>query len=84
METIRVAGHIDENGHIEIDQPNKLPPGDVMITIERISLEDEAAEAAFDELLASPKSLAFLKQLGDQVLAEDEAGLTDELDPDTL
>lgn len=84
MEIIRVAGHIDENGHIEIAQPNRLPPGDVMITIEMISPEDEAEEAAFDELLESPKSLAFLETLVAKTRAERAAGKLVDLDPDTL
>ena len=78
MDAIRLPGHIDENGHIEVDQPELLPTGDVMITIEPISLADEAAETAFDELLASPKSLAFLETLASKALAEFDAGLTDE------
>ena len=39
---MRVAGHIDEKGHIEIDQPNMLPFGGVIITIEPINSEFQA------------------------------------------
>ena len=84
MTTIRLTGHIDENGRIEIAERVDLPPGDVTVVLEGIEAEDEAAEIAFDELLASPKSLAFLDTLGAKALAEFDAGLTDELDPDTL
>lgn len=83
MEIIRIAGHIDENGHIEIAQPNALPPGDVMITIEPISAEDEAADEA--RWAASfARSQDMLAAMADEALADYEAGLTDELDPDTL
>lgn len=84
MATIRLTGHIDENGWIEIAERVDLPPGDVTVVLESLNAEDEAAEIAFDELLASPKSIAFLEILGAKALAEYDAGLTDELDPDTL
>lgn len=84
MATIRLTGHVDENGRIEIAERVDLPPGDVIITIEDVNIEDEDDERAFDELLASPKSLAFLDKLAGKALEEFDAGLTDELDPDAL
>ncbi len=83
MEIIRVAAHIDESGRIEIDQPNRLPPGDVIITIERISAADEAADES--RWAASfARSQEMLAALADEALRDLEAGLTDELNPDTL
>lgn len=75
MEIIRGAGHIDENGHIEIDQPNQV--------IERISAVDEAAdEARWTTSFARLQDM--LAALADEALRDLEPGLTDELDPDTL
>ncbi len=85
MTTVRLTGHIDENGHIEISQRVDLLPGEVTVTIEGVTAEEQAAiDERWDQLLASPKSLAFLEKLGNEALAELDAGLTDELDPDTL
>jgi hypothetical protein len=47
--------------------------------------EDEAAiEAAWDELLTSEASLLWLNQAGAKALADLDAGLTDEIEPDEL
>ena len=81
MERIRLSGRIDENGRLMVDQPDKLPPGDVIVTIELVNAVDEAAEEAlWDEFFA--KSQNFLEALGREIQAEYEAGLTDEFDPD--
>ncbi len=83
MEIIRVVGHIDENGHIEVDPSSTLPLGEVMITIEPIRPEDEAAdEARWAESFA--RSQDMLAAMADEALRDLEAGLTDELDPETL
>ena len=84
MVVIQLTGHIDEHGRIELSEQIDLPPGDVVITIEPVSAESEAKAAAFDELLASPKSIAYLHELVAQALADEAAGLVDELDPETL
>ncbi len=84
MAMIRRMGHVDETGRIEFAEQVDLPPGDVVITIESISPEEEAAKAAFDELLASPKSLAFLETLVAKTCAERAAGLLNDLDPNQL
>ena len=55
MVAIQLTGHVDENGRVELSEKIGLPPGDVTITIEPVSIEDEAA-GAFDELLAGPIS----------------------------
>ncbi len=83
MATIRLTGHVDENGRLEVDQPDELPPGDVMITIELISSEDEAADEA--RWAASfAKSQDMLARMAEKALQNLEAGLADDLDPDTL
>ena len=84
MAAIQLTGHVDGNGRLELSKQIDLPPGDVLITIESVNAEDEAAEAAFDELLARPRSQTFLAKMAKQVLAEYEAGLTEEFDPDDL
>ncbi|MHB8628284.1 MAG: hypothetical protein ACYDBJ_04260 [Aggregatilineales bacterium] len=81
MERIRLNGRIDENGRLEVDQPDRLPPGAVIVTIEPVSAADEATEEAlWDEFFT--KSQDLLDELGREIQAEYEAGLTDEFDPD--
>ncbi len=46
MATIRLTGHIDENGRIEITERVNLPPGDVILVLENVSPEDEAIAEA--------------------------------------
>jgi len=46
--------------------------------------EQAAIDARWDDLLASPGSLALLEKLGAKAIADLENGLTDELDPDNL
>lgn len=84
MVTIRLTGHVDENGRVEILERVDLPPGDVTIVIEGHFDENNDPDDAFDALIASPRSLAFLEKLEESLLAEIAAGLTDELDPDNL
>jgi len=83
MEPIRLNGRIDENGRLEVDQPGKLPPGDVIVTVEPVSAEDEAAdEARWSALFASSQDL--LAEMADEALRDLDAGLFEDLDPDTL
>jgi len=80
MEPIRLTGRVNENGQIEIHQTEKLPPGDIVVLIEPISAEVAADEALWDEQFA--RSQDVLEALGREALAEYEAGLTDDFDPD--
>ncbi|MHB8628977.1 MAG: hypothetical protein ACYDBJ_26685 [Aggregatilineales bacterium] len=81
MEPIRLTGRVNEKGQIEIHQTEKLPPGDIVILIEPISAEIAADEALWDEQFA--RSQDVLEELGRETLAEYEAGLTDDFDPDS-
>lgn len=85
MNAIRIAGHIDENGHLQVDESLNLPPGDVIITVEPVPSENEdVIDAKWDELLTSEKSLEWLQRMGAKALADLDAGETEEIDPDTL
>ena len=85
MTIMQLTGRIDEYGQLALDQPLNLPPGEVLITVERVTDEEQAAiDTAWDELLSNPRFLAALEKLAAKVIAEFDAGLTDELDPDTL
>ena len=75
MEPIRLTGRVNENGQIEIRQTEKLPPGDIVVLIEPISAEVAADEALWDEQFARSQDVR-------EALAEYEAGLTDDFDPD--
>ncbi len=47
MDTIRVVGHIDENGHVQIDEAVDLPLGQqLIITIEMVTADMIAADDA--------------------------------------
>lgn len=84
MTIMQLTGRIDEYGQLALDQPLDLPPGEVLITVERVTAEEQATiDTAWDELLTSPRSLAALEKLAAKAIAEFDAGLTDELDPDT-
>ena len=53
--------------------------------MEQVDSEAEAADnALWDELLSRPESLHMLEQWGLQALIDDDAGLTEDLDPDSL
>ncbi len=85
MAVLQLTGHVDENGRLEIAERVDFPPGDVIVTLESVTAEElEAIDSAWDNLLTSPRSLAVLERMGAKALAELDAGLTDELDPDTL
>ncbi len=78
MTVIEVWGHVNEEGRLEFEQPVRLPPGDVCITIETVDIA--ADEAQWDEQFA--KSQDILKQMALKAIEEDEAGLTEDFDPD--
>ncbi len=83
MATIRLTGHIDENGRIEIAERVDLPPGDVMVVIETVSAEDEAAaNAAWNDFFA--RSQDMLTRMAAKVRKNRDEGLNQELDPETL
>ena len=73
---IEVWDHVNEEGHLEFEQPIQLPPGDVRITIE--TLDIAADEAQWDEQFA--KSQDILKRMARKAIEEDEAGLTEDFD----
>ncbi len=79
MTVIEVWGRVNEDGRLEIEQPVQLPPGDVRITIETVDIT--ADEARWDEQFA--KSQDVLKRMALKAIDEDEAGLTEDFDPDT-
>ncbi len=78
MATIRLTGHIDESGRLELDQTDVLPPGDVIVTIESISPEDEvASDARWDASFAKSEDL--LARMAAKVRKNREQGLNPEL-----
>ena len=83
MVTVQLTGHINENGQLELDEPANLPPGEVLVTIEVISPEEEAAdeERWSNSFAASQDALA---RMADQALKDLDEGRTDELDPNNL
>ena len=64
-----------------VEQVSKLPPRDQDAIAARI-LEEIASEKRWQELFA--KSQPQLERLAKEAVAEYEAGLTEELDPDKL
>ena len=76
MTSIEILGRIDENGHLEIDQPIDLPAGDVRITIEAFDIE--ADEAHWDEQFA--KSQDVLERLAHEAHEDYLAGRTEDCD----
>jgi len=78
MSAIEILGRVNEEGRLEFEQPVHLPPGDVRIIIE--SLDIEADEALWDKQFA--KSQDALKRMALKAIEEDEAGLTEDFDPD--
>jgi hypothetical protein len=81
MTAIEVIGRVNEQGQLEFDQPANLPPGEVRITIEPISAEEDAAdEALWEEQFA--RSQDKLEQLAQEAHEDYLAGLTEDFDPD--
>jgi hypothetical protein len=76
--TIELMGYINENGQLELDQTPHLPVGEVRVIIE--TLDIAADEALWDEQFA--KSQDLLERMANKAIEEDEAGLTEEFDPD--
>ena len=80
---IQLVGHINESGHLEVDQRIDLPPGDVFVTLEVVT-EDMLAEedTRWEESFArTPHVLDQLLAEGLQSLAD---GTADELNPDDM
>lgn len=83
MEPIRLNGRIDEDGHLEVDQPSKLPPGEVIVILKPVDTEEVAADdARWAALFAASQDL--LAEMADRAAQDWDAGLADDLDPDTL
>ena len=83
MSVVELKGWIDADGHLELEHPTDLPPGEVRVIIESISPEEEAAdEALWDAQFA--KSADQLARMAAQALKDLDEGRTDELDPDKL
>ncbi len=78
MTMIEIWGHVNDEGRLEFEPPANLPPGDVRITIEPVDIA--ADEARWDEQFA--KSQDVLERLSREAHEEDEAGLTEDFDPD--
>jgi hypothetical protein len=83
MDAIRVTGHIDDNGRLQIDEAVLLPPGQqLLITLEAVTPEMLAADdALWDEKFArTPHVLA---KLAAEAREEITAGKVKDFDPDT-
>ena len=80
---IQVMGHIDESGHLEVDQRIDLPPGEVFVTVEVVSQDMLAEEDALweESFERTPHVLDRLLAEGLQSLAD---GTADELNPDDM
>lgn len=79
-----IRGKVNHARQLEFVVPPGLPPGEeVSITITVLDSDADAAdEARWNELFSRPESLRMLEEWGVQVLKDDEAGLTEPLDPD--
>jgi hypothetical protein len=71
MNIVRITGYVDENGHLQTDEPLTLPPGKVAIVVsEDAAMIDEyfadaVEDAAWEEtLLRSPHVLNKLLEEG--------------------
>ena len=75
MSFIKLTGHVNENGELEISNPPNLPPGDVRIIIETFDAQAEADhEAQWQKQFAeSPDKLDFLINEGLEALSSGEA-----------
>jgi hypothetical protein len=78
MTAIEIWGRVSEDGRLEFELPADLPPGEVRITIETV--DTDADEAQWDEQFA--KSQDALRRMALKAIEEDEAGLTEDFDPD--
>ncbi len=83
MAIMRLTGY-NENGRIGDHTARRFTTGQRGSSLERPETEDDIAETAFDHLLASPASLAFLETLVTKTEAERAAGQLVDRDPDTL
>lgn len=83
MATIELTGHINEQGHIELDQPTHLPAGEtvrvIIETLHELPYDDDPQwNASF------AASLDALQRLADKARKDREEGRTIPLDPDQL
>lgn len=77
---ITLKGRVNERGQLEVEVPADLPPGEVRIFLETVDPEAERIdEARWDDSFA--KSQDVLERMADKALRDDDAGLTDEIDP---
>jgi hypothetical protein len=52
MFTIKIDGHVTDDGQLKFDLPADLPPGDVKITIEAVAPEVDPSEQFTDKEIA--------------------------------
>jgi hypothetical protein len=76
MTAIEILGRVNEEGQLEFEQPARLPPGEVRITIEPFDIA--ADEALWDEQFA--KSQDVLDQLSQEAHEDYLAGRTEDCD----
>jgi len=80
MTFIEVIGNVKEDGTLEAQLPAGTPPGQVSVTVWVESKEDTEDKAQWDESFSQSQDM--LIRMAKDALAEDEAGLTTEFDPD--
>ena len=79
MPIVEIMGRINEAAQLELNGQTDLPPGEVRVIIESIDAE-AADETLWDEQFS--KSQDTLSRMAREALAEDDAGLTEDFDPD--
>jgi len=84
MVTIHLTGNITEDGHLEVEIPDGLPPGKVQVTLEVTSEEDFAGEECpwtdeeIQEMMrVTPKTGAEIVALLEQEGGWENLGITD-------
>ena len=81
--TIKLTGHINANGQIELDQPTHLPSGEaVRVIIETLDELPYDDDPEWNTSFAN--SLDVLQRLADQARKDHEEGRTVPLNPDQL
>lgn len=80
MTFIEVIGNVKEDGTLEAQLPAGTPPGQVSVTVWVESTEDIDDKVRWDESFSQSQEL--LISMAKDALAEDEAGLTADFDPD--
>ena len=84
MTVIETIGHVNEQGQLEFEQPNDLPPGDVRIIIATFDADAEAIDDALwdAQFAATPQEV--WEKFANKALKDFEEGRTRPLDPDSL